>query len=79
MESEQVEAIVDIAATLAARADEFDMVLVICQKKKGGGYSADNGLTVSDALFLIETFRHWLMIGIHSKEDDDVGSDRAEG
>ena len=47
-EAERKDQIVDVAATLAARANEFDAVIVICQKKKGGYYFADNGVTVSN-------------------------------
>jgi hypothetical protein len=54
MEQEKKDAIVDMAATLAARAEEFDMVLILAQKKAGGAYSLDNDLTIENCVCLIE-------------------------
>lgn len=68
MKSEKVEKIVDLAATLASRADEFDQVLVICRMKqvegkKDGQWTIDNGLTLSEAQWLAGGFMFWLQAG----------------
>ncbi len=68
MKSEKIEKIVDLAATLAARADEFDQVLILCQKKKVDGeddcqFSFDNGLELGQSLWLVEGFKFWLQAG----------------
>jgi hypothetical protein len=60
-ERERVDAILDAAGKIAGRADEFDKVLAICQKKAGGLYWVDNDLTVAEAVFLMESLKHWLM------------------
>jgi hypothetical protein len=66
MKSESVEKIVDLAATLAARADELDQVLVIYRYKENGEDvthgSIDNGLQVDAALWLAEAFKQWLVL-----------------
>lgn len=61
MESEKKDNIVDLAGTLAARAEEFDAVLIIARKKSGEGYSLDNGLLVSEAVLMCETFKLWVI------------------
>ena len=61
METEKKDKILDLAATLADRAEEFDQVLILARKKDGTGYSADNGLQVDQALFLCQTFSHWVL------------------
>ena len=64
MKSEKIEQIVDIAATLASRADEIDQVLVIYRCKTGDSqFSLDNNLTLSESLWLVEGFRFWLQAG----------------
>ena len=61
MESEKAANIVELAATLASRAEEFDEVLVVYTRKDNGeGGSIDNGLTVSQANFLMDKFKMWL-------------------
>lgn len=61
MESEKKDRIIDLAGTLATRAEDFDQVLILARKKDGTGYSADNGLQVHEAIFLCETFKHWVI------------------
>ena len=61
MESERATTIIDLAATLATRAEEFDEVLILARKKSGEGYSNDTGLTIRDAVYLCETFKHWVL------------------
>ena len=61
METEKKDKILDLAATLADRAEEFDQVLILARKKDGTGYSSDNGLQVDQALFLCQTFSHWVL------------------
>ena len=53
MECENTDSIVELAATLASRAEEFDKVLILCTKKAGGGYSNDNGVDVKEAVFMV--------------------------
>lgn len=65
MESEKASTIVDLAATIASRAEEFDQVLVLCRKKDGTGYSADNSITADQAVFLCETFKHWVIAAVN--------------
>ena len=61
MKSEQIEEIVDIAATLASRADEYDQVLVLYRRKADGFMgSMDNSLEIRDCAWLGETFLFWL-------------------
>lgn len=61
MESESKDRIVDLAATLATRAEEFDQVLILARKKDGTGYSGDNGLQAHEGVFLCECFTHWVI------------------
>jgi hypothetical protein len=61
MKSEQIDSIVDLAATLASKADEIEEVMVLYTLKSDGkGYSLDNGMTVAQANFLVDKFKHWL-------------------
>ena len=61
MQSEKIDSIVDLAATLASRAEDIDEVLVVYTLKSDGtGHSIDNSLTVSQANWLIDKFKHWL-------------------
>jgi hypothetical protein len=70
MESEKVTSIVDLAATLATRAEDVDEVLIIyTTKSKGEGHSMDNGLTVSQANFLVDKFKHWLFQCMAKEKD----------
>ncbi|HEX5426634.1 MAG TPA: hypothetical protein VFW94_24190 [Candidatus Acidoferrales bacterium] len=61
MENEKKDKIIDLAGTLATRADEFEEVLILARKKDGTGYSADNGLQVHEAIYLTAAFTHWLL------------------
>lgn len=65
MESEKKDAIIDIAGTLAARAEEFDQVLLLCRKKNGSGYSADNGLRVDEVIFMCESYKMWVIAAVN--------------
>ena len=70
MESEKAANIVELAATLASRAEEFDEVLVVYTRKDNGeGGSIDNGLTVSQANFLMDKFKMWLFQCIAKEKD----------
>jgi hypothetical protein len=61
MNHEQIDSIVDLAATVAANADDIEEVFVIYTlKSTGRGYSLDNGLTVAQANFLVDKFKFWL-------------------
>ena len=61
MESEQIESIVDIAATIASKADDIEEVMVLyVLKSTGEAHSLDNGMTVAQANFLVDKFKHWL-------------------
>jgi hypothetical protein len=68
MNSEKIERIVDLAATLAARAEEIDQVLVIYRVKRDGEDerqgSYDNDLELRDALWLVECFKAWMLGGV---------------
>jgi hypothetical protein len=68
MRSEKTENIVDLAASLAAKADELDQVLIIYRRKQTGDDedthgSMDNDLELRDALWLAEAFKQWLTLG----------------
>lgn len=75
MKSEKIDQIVDIAATLAARADEFDQVLVLYRRKDAGDKeihgSFDNDLEVRDCLWLVEMFKTWMFSATVLKGDDE--------
>jgi hypothetical protein len=61
MNSEHIESIVDLAADIAGIADDIEEVLVIYTlKSTGGGHSLDNELTVAQANFLVDKFKHWM-------------------
>lgn len=61
METERKDRIIDLAGTLATRAEDFDQVLILARKKDGTGYSADNGLQAHEGVFLCECFVHWMI------------------
>jgi hypothetical protein len=68
LKSEKSERIVDLAASLAAKADEIDQVLIIYRLKERDEEddthgSMDNDLELRDALWLAESFKQWLMLG----------------
>lgn len=68
MRSEQIESIVDLAATLASRADQYDQVLIIYRTKQVEGQddfqgSMDTGLTLSESAWLVDGFKFWLQAG----------------
>ena len=70
MKSEKIEKIVDVAATLAAKADDIDQVLVIYRLKEDAvgdedstHGSLDNDLELRDSLWLVEAFKFWLQAG----------------
>jgi hypothetical protein len=65
MKSEQIEKIVDLAATLASRADEYDQVLILYRTKQEVGRddyqgSMDNGLELRDVNWLVDGFKFWM-------------------
>ena len=67
MRSEKTDSIVDLAANLAAKADELDQVLIIYRRKQTGDDedihgSMDNDLEARDALWLSEGLTQWLML-----------------
>ena len=81
MKNEKIEKIVDLAATLAAKADNIDQVLVIYRLKEGikdednvTHGSLDNDLELRDSLWLAEAFIFWLQAGamglLKSKDDE---------
>ncbi len=81
MKSEKSERIVDLAASLAAKADDIDQVIIIYRDKQRDGEedsqgSMDNELTLSESLWLIEGFRFWLQAGamglLPKKESEDL-------
>ncbi len=65
MESEKASTIIDLAGVLASRAEDFDQVLIICRKKDGTGYSNDNSITADQAVFLCESFKHWVLSAVN--------------
>lgn len=70
MRSEQIDSVVDLAATLASKADDIDEVMVLYTLKSDGkGYSLDNGMTVAQANFLVDKFKMWLF-SCMAKEDE---------
>jgi hypothetical protein len=74
MQSEQIESIVDLAATIASKADDIEEVMVLYTLKSDGkGYSLDSGMTVAQANFLVDKFKHWLFSCMAKEESDDEG------
>ncbi len=68
MKSEKSERIVDLAASLAAKAEDLDQVLIIYRTKQPDEEncthgSMDNELELRDALWLAESFKQWLTLG----------------
>ena len=68
MKVEKAEQIVDLAASLAAKADDIDQVLILYRSKQDDGEddfqgSMDNDLTLAESLWLIEGFKFWLQAG----------------
>jgi len=69
VKSEKIEKIVDLAATLAAKADDIDQVLIIYRLKEGIDEdgdthgSLDNDLELRDSLWLVKAFEFWLQAG----------------
>lgn len=68
MKSEKSERIVDLSASLAAKADDIDQVLIIYRTKQTGDEddthgSMDNELELRDSLWLVEAFKQWLTLG----------------
>jgi hypothetical protein len=68
LKSEKSERIVDLAASLAAKADDIDQVLILYRSKERDGQddfqgSMDNELTLSESLWLVEGFKFWLQAG----------------
>ena len=61
MDSEHLEKVLDVAASIAARAEEIDEIIVVYSKKSGGVSSVDNGLTVSEANLILDGFKFWLL------------------
>ena len=68
MKAEKAERIVDLAASLAAKADDIDQVLILYRSKQREGEddfqgSMDNELTLAESLWLVEGFKFWLQAG----------------
>lgn len=51
------------------QADNIEDILIIYAKKGGKYGSGDNDLSVSDALFLLETYKHFMLSQIVPKAD----------
>ena len=70
MERERVDSLMELAATIAGKADSIeDIVVLYTIKDEAGARSLDNGCTVGDCLFLMETFKHWLMSCMNQPKD----------
>jgi hypothetical protein len=67
MNSEHIESIVDLAATIAARAEEIDKILIIYtlkpEKDDESQFSLDNGLTLEQSSWMVNGFLFWLHAG----------------
>lgn len=68
MKSEKTERIIDLAASLAAKADDLDQVLILYRSKHVEGEddsqgSMDNELSLAESLWLVEGFKFWLQAG----------------
>ena len=73
MQSEQIDSVVDLAATIASKADDIEEVMVLYTLKSDGkGYSLDNGMTVAQANFLVDKFKTWLF-SCMAKEESNGG------
>ena len=67
MQGEKEESIVELAATIAGKADRINQILVLYSlKDEDGLHSMDNEMNCGDALFLMETFKHWLMTCVNA-------------
>ena len=70
MDRERVDNLMELAATIAGKADQIqDIVVLYTVKDEPGARSLDNGCTVGEALFLMEAFRFWLMACINTPKD----------
>jgi hypothetical protein len=70
VQRERVDSLIELAATIAGKADEIeDIVVLYTVKGKAGAHSMENGCTIGEALFLIEAFRHWLMTCVNTPEE----------
>jgi len=70
MEQEKVDNLMELAAVIAGKADKICTVLVLyTTDDKPGVFSLDNGISVSDGLYLIEAFRFFMMNALHSKPE----------
>jgi len=70
VQSEQIDSIVDLAATIASKADDIEEVMVLYTlKSTGKGYSLDNGMTVAQANFLVDKFKHWIFSCMVKEEE----------
>ena len=67
MKSEQIETIVELAATLASRADQIEKVLVLYTVSGDAPdeerqRSMDNGLTLETVNWMVDGFKLWLLL-----------------
>lgn len=67
MKSEQIETIVDLAATLASRADRIEKVLVLYTVAGDAPdaerqCSLDNGLTLETVNWMVDGFKMWMLL-----------------
>lgn len=67
MQNEKIDSIVDLAASLASKADQIDQVLIIYRRKDEGEDvshgSMDNGLRLDECNWLVDAFKFWLHMG----------------
>jgi hypothetical protein len=69
MNSDHIESIIDLAADLAGKADDIEEVLILYTRKSDGTeWSMDNCLTVAQANFLVDKFKHWLFRCMEKEE-----------
>ena len=69
MDVTKIDSIVELAADIAGKADQIENIVVLYTvKDEPGARSLDNGVTIGDALFLMETFKHWMMTRVNEPQ-----------
>lgn len=60
MQQESIDNVTEVAAQIAGKADQIKKILVIYETDTGMSV-IDNGLEVSEANFIIDAFKFWLL------------------
>lgn len=53
----------------ADQAEKIKRVLIIFEREDGTYSSEDNGITMQEAVYMIECYRHWVMTSVFRPRD----------